>query len=146
MIVEIPAIESSFSTSYSQGPIGYDSDDTIALNILNEILTATEGILYKELRGSGVAYSCMLHADGESGLLYFHLYRSLNAGQAFRMVRDKIEDIRCGRDKIDEASLSRAKSSFTYSIVEQEETAPSAAKKQFLNVSSETCLPTGSAN
>ncbi|KAI5818547.1 Metalloenzyme, LuxS/M16 peptidase-like protein [Pyronema omphalodes] len=86
-IVELPAIDSTFSTHTGKGPINFDDEQLPALLLVLAYLTATEGPLWNAARGSGLAYGVGLNRAMQSGQLVFDVYRSPDAFKAFSAVK-----------------------------------------------------------
>ncbi len=52
----------------TRGPAHYDDPDAPVLMVLNEYLTTMEGLFWKQVRGSGLAYGANLRMDIEAGM------------------------------------------------------------------------------
>ena len=132
-LVSMPAIESCFMAHMAKGPNKFDHADIASLKVINEYLTTMEGLFWKEVRGAGLAYGASLRLDVEAGLIFFIIYRSPDAYAAFEVVKNIMKRLETGAIALEDTFIEAAKSSVTFSIVSQEETASSAAEESFIN-------------
>lgn len=133
LIVTLPAIENSFSLHSVSGPSHFDDPDIAPLLVMIELLDTMEGIFWKLIRGQGLAYSCYLDANIESGLINFTIYQSPNAFKAFEQAKIVIEQLASHEMDIDPASIDGAKSAVIYGLVAKENTMDRAALQSFVN-------------
>ncbi|KAG2209536.1 hypothetical protein INT47_008380 [Mucor saturninus] len=133
LIVTLPAIENSFSLHSVSGPSRFDDPDIAPLLVMIELLDTMEGIFWKLIRGQGLAYSCYLDANIESGLINFTIYQSPNAFKAFEQAKIVIEQLAKREMEIDPASIDGAKSAVIYGLVAKENTMDRAALQSFVN-------------
>lgn len=132
-LVTLPTIENTFSLHSVQGPSQFDDPDIAPLLVMIELLDTMEGIFWKLIRGQGLAYSCFLDANIESGLINFTIYQSPNAFKAFEQAKLVIEQLANDEMKIDTSSIDGAKSAVIYSLVARENTMDRAALQSFVN-------------
>lgn len=132
-VVTLPSIENSFSYHSVKGPSRFDHPDIAPLLVMIELLDTMEGIFWKLIRGQGLAYSCFLDANIESGLINFTVFRSPDAFKAFEQAKWVIEQLVNGQMAIDAASVHGAKSAVIYSLVAKENTMERAALQSFVN-------------
>ncbi|KAI9473757.1 MAG: Metalloenzyme, LuxS/M16 peptidase-like protein [Benjaminiella poitrasii] len=133
LLITLPAIENTFSIHSVKGPSQFDDPDIAPLLVMIELLDAMEGIFWKLIRGQGLAYSCYLGANIESGLIHFTIYQSPDAFKAFEQAKKVIEQLAKHEMKIDPSSVDGAKSSVIYSLVAKENTMSRAALQSFVN-------------
>ncbi|KAI8327052.1 Metalloenzyme, LuxS/M16 peptidase-like protein [Choanephora cucurbitarum] len=132
-VVTLPSIENSFSYHSVKGPHQFDDPDIAPLLVMIELLDTMEGIFWKLIRGQGLAYSCFLDANIESGLINFTVFRSPDAFKAFEQAKLVIEQLVDQKMKIDAAAVHGAKSAVIYSLVAKENTMDRAALQSFVN-------------
>lgn len=70
IVVPLQSIESSFSYHVAKGPNSYEHPDLPAVVLARTAINASEGILWKSIRGAGLAYGVEITSDTESGLIY----------------------------------------------------------------------------
>ncbi|KAI9276163.1 Metalloenzyme, LuxS/M16 peptidase-like protein [Sporodiniella umbellata] len=131
LIVNLPAVESTFSFHSTRGPSEFGDPDIAPTLVMMELLDAMEGIFWKLIRGKGLAYSTRLRESVESGLLYFSVYNSPDAFKAFEQAKWVIEQLGSGEMKIDPSAVDGAKSAVIYGLVNKESTMDSAARLSF---------------
>ncbi|KAK4519276.1 uncharacterized protein ATC70_009508 [Mucor velutinosus] len=133
LLVTLPTIENSFSLHSVKGPDRFDDPDIAPLLVMIELLDTMEGIFWKLIRGQGLAYSCFLDANIESGLINFTIYRSPDAFKAFEQAKIVVEQLANHEMDIDVSSIDGAKSAVIYSLVARENTMDRAALQSFVN-------------
>ncbi|KAI8644434.1 Metalloenzyme, LuxS/M16 peptidase-like protein [Parasitella parasitica] len=133
LLVTLPTIENSFSLHSVKGPDRFDDPDIAPLLVMIELLDTMEGIFWKLIRGQGLAYSCFLDANIESGLINFTIYRSPDAFKAFEQAKIVVEQLANHEMEIDNSSVDGAKSAVIYSLVARENTMDRAALQSFVN-------------
>ena len=131
VLVTLPSIENSFSFHSAKGPSSYSDPDIAPILVMIEILDTMEGILWKLIRGQGLAYSCYMGANDEGGLLNFTIYKSPNAFKAFEKAKDVVNDLVNGKMEINPSSIEGAKSGVIYSMVARANTMDRAALQSF---------------
>ncbi|KAI9323607.1 Metalloenzyme, LuxS/M16 peptidase-like protein [Dichotomocladium elegans] len=132
-IINLPTIENSFSLQTAKGPSRFDDPDIPALLVMSELLDTMEGIFWKFIRGQGLAYSCFLTADAETGSLSFTIYQSPDAYKAFAKAKSVIDQLTNGEMAIEPSAIEGAKSAVIYSMVARENTMDRAALQSFVN-------------
>lgn len=73
---------------------------------MSELLDTMEGIFWKFIRGQGLAYSCFLSTDVESGLISFTIYQSPDAYKAVAQAKMVIDQLASGEVKLMQPVLS----------------------------------------
>ncbi|KAG1416659.1 hypothetical protein G6F58_005871 [Rhizopus delemar] len=131
LIVNLPAVESTFSFHSTKGPSKFDDPDIAPTLVLMELLDAMEGIFWKLIRGKGLAYSTRLRESVESGLLYFSIYNSPDAFKAFEQAKLVVEQLGNGEMEIDLSTVDGAKSAVIYGLVHKESIMDRAARLSF---------------
>ena len=71
----LPSIESAYAIHSTVTIRGLDHPEFPALRVTMEALNATEGFLWRFIRGAGLAYGAYVSLDLEAGLLSFSTYR-----------------------------------------------------------------------
>jgi Zn-dependent M16 (insulinase) family peptidase len=71
----LPSIESTYSIHTTKSIRGFDHPKYPVFRVALEVLNATEGFLWRYIRGAGLAYGAYVGLDVESGLLSFTTYR-----------------------------------------------------------------------
>jgi Zn-dependent M16 (insulinase) family peptidase len=133
LLVTLPTIENTFSYHTVQGPSKFDDPDIAPLLVMIELLDTMEGIFWKLIRGQGLAYSCFLNSNIESGLIEFTIYQSPDAFKAFEQAKNVIDQLANHQMEIDPSSVDGAKSAVIYSLVARENTMDRAALQSFVN-------------
>ena len=90
VLVTSGSVESNFLTLTTKCVSEFDHADVPALHVLIEFLTATEGPLWRNIRGKGLSYSYGIRLNVELGLLSFHLFRSSQLVEAYQASIDII--------------------------------------------------------
>ncbi|KAF9435543.1 hypothetical protein BGZ76_006085 [Entomortierella beljakovae] len=133
IVVNMPAIESSFAMHTSRGPTDFSDPDYAALMVLSECLDTLEGPFWKQLRGSGAVYGARFSISIEKGFFNFLIYRSPDALKAFNLAFEIVNNYATGESKFTKQELEGAKASIVYRIVGKEETISRAATEAFVN-------------
>jgi Zn-dependent M16 (insulinase) family peptidase len=133
VLVTLPSIENTFSFHTTKGPTEFSDPDIAPILVMIEILDTMEGILWKLIRGQGLAYSCYLESNIESGLINFTIYQSPNAHKAFEKARDVFEELVEQKMTLSPSTIEGAKSAVIYSLVARENTMDRAALQSFVN-------------
>lgn len=133
VITPLPTIESSYAVFTAKGLDSYTHPDNAALVVCIAWLNAMESILWRFIRGSGLAYGASIRSDVESSHIHFSLYRSPDSSKAFLEAKKVIEKLCRGEMEVDETTIESAKSSLHYSIADSEGTVGSAAGESFVD-------------
>ncbi|TFK41069.1 Metalloenzyme, LuxS/M16 peptidase-like protein [Crucibulum laeve] len=133
IIMSLPTIESSYVTHSAKGICGFSHPEYPTLRVALEVLNATEGYLWRYIRGSGLAYGAYVSLDVEAGLLSFSLYRSSNSISAFEEASKVIKGLVDGTIELDDNTMDSAKSSIVYGVTKNVATAGRAAMVSFTN-------------
>lgn len=133
LVVTLPTIENSCSFHSTKGVTDYADPDVAPILVMIEILDTMEGVLWKLIRGQGLAYSCYLESNLETGLINFTIWQSPNAFKAFERARYVVEELVEQRMSLTPSSIEGAKSGVIYSLVARENTMDSAALQSFIN-------------
>ncbi|KIM85318.1 hypothetical protein PILCRDRAFT_817322 [Piloderma croceum F 1598] len=133
VVLSLPTIESSYVNHTTKGIQGFDNPESPALVVALETLNATEGYLWRAIRGSGLAYGASVSTDREAGLLTFSLYRSSNSMQAYKEAEKVVKGLVDGSIPLEATTLDAAKSSIVYSVTRGVSTAGRAAIASFIN-------------
>lgn len=131
-VITIP-VDSCYSQHFAKGLEDFNHPDFPALLVVTSYLNAMEGLLWKYIRGSGLAYGADLKVDPESGFVYFSIYRSPDAFAAWDKAREIMLQLRDGHLDIDEMMVDGAKSSMVYDFVSRESTPGAAAHQSYVN-------------
>jgi Zn-dependent M16 (insulinase) family peptidase len=75
-LLSLKSIESSYVVQAVAAPPHFLHEDDAALRVLSELLTTTEGVFWKRIRGLGLAYGYGITMYIELGAVLFTLYRS----------------------------------------------------------------------
>lgn len=125
--------DSCYAKHFAKGLDDFNHPDLAPLLVISTYLNAMEGLLWKYIRGSGLAYGADLKVDLEGGLVYFSIYRSPEAFAAWDKAREIMLRLRDGDLEISELMLDGAKSSLVYDFVSRESTPGGAAQQSFIN-------------
>lgn len=131
-VITIPT-DSCYSQHFAKGLADFNHPDFPALLVMTSYLNAMEGLLWKYIRGSGLAYGADLKIDPESGFVYFSIYRSPDAFAAWSKAREIMIKLRDGEMQVSEIMVDGAKSSIVYDFVSRESTPGAAAHQSYIN-------------
>ncbi|KAG5517831.1 hypothetical protein PMAC_000285 [Pneumocystis sp. 'macacae'] len=126
-IISLPTVESSYSVHASKLFSDFNHKDFPAFILLLSYLNIMEGILWKHIRGNGLAYGISFKTDIESGLFYCSIYSSPNAFNAWKKIRDIINDIMNKKIPFDE---NMAQESFISQVIKNQ---PENKRFQLIN-------------
>lgn len=112
---------------------GFQHPEYPALRLALEILNASEGFLWRSIRGSGLAYGASVSCDLEAGLLSFTLYRSSNSIEAFNEGAKVVGGLADGSITLEESAVDAGKSSIVYNLTRAVSNPSSAAMGSFVN-------------
>jgi len=133
IVMSLPTIESSFVYFTTNTIQGFNHSNYPVILLALEVLNATEGYLWRGIRGAGLAYSAYVSLDVEAGLLSFSLYRSSNAMKAFEEASSIIRGLVDGSIELEDTTVDAAKSTIVYSVARNVATAGRAAMVSFIN-------------
>ncbi|BFZ62739.1 hypothetical protein YB2330_003849 [Saitoella coloradoensis] len=132
-VVALPSIESSYSVHVTKSDMHFTHPNLAALQVLFTYLDTMEGILWKYIRGSGLAYGADLRIEPESGFLYFSIYRSPDASKAWSRAHEIVQEFKDGKIELTQTMLDSAKSSVVFNYVSGEGTPASKGAQSFVN-------------
>lgn len=75
VIMTHPSIESAYMIFSTRSIHGFDHPAYPVMRVTLEVLNATEGFLWRFIRGAGLAYGAYMGLDVEAGFLTFATYR-----------------------------------------------------------------------
>ncbi|CAO1637041.1 unnamed protein product [Jaminaea pallidilutea] len=147
LICSLPTIESSYAVFTSLGlqPPNYSHPDNPALVVAIAILNALESVLWRYIRGAGLAYGASLRSDIETGQIHFSLYRSPDSSKAFIEARNVIQallgegsaaasqDNKDSAIKLEQIDVDSAKSMLHFSVADSQGTVSQACAEVFLD-------------
>lgn len=131
-VITLP-VESCYAHHIACGPREFDDADVPALLVMTSYLNAMEGLLWKYIRGAGLAYGADIKCDLEAGILSFAIYRAPDAYAAWARAKEVVEQLVAGELNISEAMVDGAKSALVYDLVSREATPVAAAHQSFVN-------------
>ncbi|EMR09638.1 hypothetical protein PNEG_02221 [Pneumocystis murina B123] len=132
-IISLSTVENSYSVHVSKLFSDFNHKDFPAFILLLSYLNIMEGILWKHIRGAGLAYSVSFKTDIESGFVYYSIYSSPNVFNVWEKTRVIINDIKNKKISFDENIMINAKSSLVYDIVSIDSTPFFAAQESFVS-------------
>ncbi|KAG4306230.1 hypothetical protein PORY_000218 [Pneumocystis oryctolagi] len=132
-IISLSTVESSYSVHVSKLFSDFNHKDFPAFILLLSYLSIIEGILWKHIRGNGLAYGVSFKSDIESGFVYFSIYSSANVFNAWKKTQDIINGMAEKKIPFDENMVINAKSSLVYDIVSVDATPFFAAQESFIS-------------
>jgi len=133
VVVSLPTIESSFVAHLAKTVKGFQHPEYPALRLALEILNASEGFLWRSIRGSGLAYGASVSCDLEAGLLSFTLYRSSNSIEAFHEGAKVVKGLADGSIPLEDSAVDAGKSAIVYNLTRAVSNPSSAAMDSFIN-------------
>ncbi|KLO20262.1 hypothetical protein SCHPADRAFT_817077 [Schizopora paradoxa] len=133
IVVSLPTIESSFVAHLAKTVQGFQHPEYPALRLALEILNASEGFLWRSIRGSGLAYGASVSCDLEAGLLSFTLYRSSNSIEAFHEGAKVVKGLADRTIPLEDSVVDAGKSAIVYNLTRAVSNPSSAAMGSFIN-------------
>ena len=106
--------------------------DLPALLVLAEYLSQLEGPLWRQIRGSGLAYSCYICLNVQENSVHFSLYRSSNIHQAYQLSKQVVEQHLSSDDAWDEAKLESSRSALIFNLISKEKSLNAAADESLI--------------
>ncbi|GJJ09486.1 hypothetical protein Clacol_003709 [Clathrus columnatus] len=131
-VMSLPSIESAYTVHSTKTIRGFDHVDFPTLRVSLEVLNATEGFLWRVIRGAGLAYSAYIILDLEVGTLSFSTYRSSSPFRAYQEAKNVVHDLAYGKLALEESMLDSCKSAIVYAVAKRVST-PGKAVSLFLN-------------
>eukprot|EP00735_Rhodelphis_limneticus_P001237 TRINITY_DN1181_c0_g1::TRINITY_DN1181_c0_g1_i1::g.17267::m.17267 TRINITY_DN1181_c0_g1::TRINITY_DN1181_c0_g1_i1::g.17267 ORF type:complete len:1164 (-),score=310.45,sp/P48053/YPD1_CAEEL/31.93/2e-112,sp/P48053/YPD1_CAEEL/26.11/5e-15,Peptidase_M16_C/PF05193.16/1.7e-15,Peptidase_M16_C/PF05193.16/29,Peptidase_M16_C/PF05193.16/3.4e+03,Peptidase_M16/PF00675.15/7.9e-09 TRINITY_DN1181_c0_g1_i1:232-3723(-) len=132
-ILALGSVESSFLVQGCVGVNHFEPAELAALYMAIDILVATEGPFWRQIRGQGLSYSYGLRLDPEIGMLFFVLARSAQLVRAYQESKKIIDDYLHPDMEITQHDLDAARSQAIFSIIDRERTVPMTSKQAFLH-------------
>jgi len=132
-LVALSSVETSYLLQATRGLMRYDAEDTAALMVALEYLTALEGDFWRKIRGLGLSYSYGISSKPSEGTLVFQLFKSTNVGGAYKQAATIVDGYVTGATPLSEVTLEASKSTVVYSLVAREDTVAAAASQSFRN-------------
>jgi len=134
VISGVGSCESCYMLQTTPCQLRYEDEDLPALKLLLQYLAQTEGPLWREIRGRGLAYGVGISFKVDTGVLEFYLYRTSDPLVAYEETKRIVEEhLAEGEDNFDEDDFEAAKRSLIFEIVEKEETMKGASVQSLLN-------------
>jgi Zn-dependent M16 (insulinase) family peptidase len=129
--------DSAYVQLFTRSLATFNDPDLPALLGLIAYLNAMEGLLWKHIRGAGLAYGADIKLDPESGCLYFSLYRAADPIRALStaasMLRALVPGSENAYEGLNTLMIDGAKSSLVFDFVSRESSASAAAYQSFIN-------------
>ncbi|CAO1622067.1 unnamed protein product [Parajaminaea phylloscopi] len=142
LICPLPTVESSYAVFTAKGLPDYEHPDNAALVVVLAVLNALESVLWRYIRGAGLAYGASIRSDIETAQIHFSLYRSPDSSKAFQEARKVIRAVampdgpeakEASSLKLDQVQLDSAKSMLHFSVADAEGTVGQAAGEVFVD-------------
>jgi len=132
-IVGIGAVSSAFLYQSSPCITSYLDDDYAPILVLIEYLCALEGPLWRQIRGSGLAYHYHISIDPSSGKLTFILMKSTHIFAAFQKGKQIVSDFITGEAEFEDEQLEAAVSGVIFQTIEGVQTVGDAAYESMVS-------------
>ncbi|VBB28196.1 unnamed protein product [Acanthocheilonema viteae] len=129
-VIAVAATESSFLKQSIPFKYQLGSKEGLAVQLIAQYLSQMEGILFKAIRGNGLAYSVGIDVDLDNQLLSFGIYRSAQLEQAYEKAKEVVFN---ELERVDENEFEAAKRSFISEIIQAEDTVINAAHRAVFN-------------
>ncbi|KAI5305384.1 hypothetical protein KEM56_004575 [Ascosphaera pollenicola] len=131
-IVPLPPLDSSYLSSTTRGISSWDDPKLPALMVAIAFMNLVEGPMWVAVRGTGLAYGASLHHKVASGLVTLDIWRSPNAGKAFRAAKETVKNYISGVIPLDAVlALEGAISHIVVGFVNDQSTYAMAAQANF---------------
>ncbi|KAI6192068.1 hypothetical protein M3Y97_00296400 [Aphelenchoides bicaudatus] len=92
-VLKLEASDASFLCGETAVDVKLGSPEHVALSIMTQYFSVTEGILWKCIRGKGLAYGAWVSFGVESGVLEWDLYRCARPKLAYQTTKDAILEL-----------------------------------------------------
>jgi len=126
VVIKMPSCQSAYMVSAASiGHSDHEHKDRVAIDVLLEYLTTTEGPFYKRIRGKGYAYGYDMYESIEKGMIYFSLYRATNIVEAYKEAYSTVIALR--KDGLDELAIEAAKSCVVFRFLSSADSMAGAA-------------------
>ena len=132
-IIGLASEESSHLIRVTHGVSEFNHPDLAVMLVLIEYLMAMEGPMWRELRGTGLAYSATLTNDTEAGLLFWSISKSIDVAEAYGVGKKLLMSYADGDVEFENVHVEAAVSSLTFTHFQREQSPSSAAAVSFLN-------------
>jgi len=133
LLLAAAACESAYLTNALPLRMKHNHPELPSLMLLCQLISKTEGVLYKEIRGSGLAYDAAVVYYEDWGLLKLDIYRSANVILVFEKCKSLIENLLSDENSISEHELESAKSSLVFELIQCESTVSNASMQSLLS-------------
>uniref|UniRef100_A0A914WAZ5 Peptidase M16 C-terminal domain-containing protein n=1 Tax=Plectus sambesii TaxID=2011161 RepID=A0A914WAZ5_9BILA len=133
VVTAVGASESGFLNQVARMIDDCCHEDLPATLLLIQYLSQTEGPLWRNIRGKGLAYGANIFARPEKGLISLSLYRSAQLVQAYEETARLIAEVLSGEHQLVESEFEAAKRSLVYEVVAQEQTVKAACDQATLS-------------
>ncbi|KAG8934411.1 hypothetical protein FRC02_010045 [Tulasnella sp. 418] len=131
VVVTLPTIESSYGVHTAKGLAAWDHPEYPALRVACKVLDGQGSMLWRYIRGAGLAYSTKMGIDLESGLIELVIFSAPDAYKAYAEGLNVVRGLTDGSIPLDEIALDEAKSSIVYILTEDMSTPGQAAIEAF---------------
>lgn len=151
LIASLPTVESSYAVFTARGPDSYAHPDHPALVVTVAMLNALESVLWRHVRGAGLAYGASLRIDVEAAQLHFSLYRAPDSARAFQEAKRVVQAVAGVKEwkggaasppVFTQTDLDSAKSLLHYNVAEGVSTVSLCASEVFVDEALR-CAPAG---
>ncbi|KAK0087176.1 hypothetical protein PV325_001628 [Microctonus aethiopoides] len=131
-VLGLGCVESSFFTQTGPCLKGFDHPDLASLLVCLQYLTQTEGPMWRQVRGQGLAYGCNIFTKPNEGLLYLTFYGSTSVIGAYKETRNIVNNL-IENDSWERLLYDSAKSSLIFEIVEREKSVGDTVSQSLLS-------------
>lgn len=90
LLLAASACESAYLVNALPLRLKLNDPELPSLMLLCQLVSMVEGLLFKEIRGSGLAYGTSIHYSEDWGLLKLDIYRSANVVSVFQKCKSLI--------------------------------------------------------
>uniref|UniRef100_T1IR04 Presequence protease, mitochondrial n=1 Tax=Strigamia maritima TaxID=126957 RepID=T1IR04_STRMM len=133
LIVGLGSVESSYLIQSVPCITNYEHPDLPAVMVLLQYFTQTEGPMWRQIRGLGLAYGFSMIVHPENGMLNLNLYECSHATSAYKEAKKILENHINGKEAWDTSLLDSARSSLAFEIISRENTIPNACEQSLLS-------------
>nr|XP_042906689.1 uncharacterized protein C05D11.1 isoform X2 [Parasteatoda tepidariorum] len=129
VIIGLGSVETGYLVQCAPCVTSPTHPDYVPILVLIQYLTQLEGPVWRQVRGQGLAYSCSMYLDPDSGLIFFNLTRATHIVKGYTETLKAVESHLNGECKWDKEFLESACSSMIFEIIERVKTVSDVAEE-----------------
>lgn len=132
-IVAMCNSDSTYLSLVGKAPVIFEDTDIPAITLLNAYLCVTEGPLWREVRGAGLAYGAHVYHKPEVGFIICHFYRASDPVDAYKTTKRLINRLAEGPSAFDKDELEGAVLGLASALALDQSTRTSAVIQKYFD-------------